>query len=55
MGNDPSVGLQTSPGHLQAWIHLSRAPLEPAVAAAATSRETVVVQPPPGVNFDDSL
>ena len=34
-GHDPCVVLQTSPGHLQAWIHLSRAPLEPAVATAA--------------------
>lgn len=34
-GHDPCVVLQTSPGHLQAWIHLSTAPLEPAVATAA--------------------
>ena len=26
---------QNSPGHLQGWIHLSRTPLEPAVATAA--------------------
>ena len=26
-GHDPCVVLQTSPGHLQAWIHLSTAPL----------------------------
>ena len=34
-GHDPCVVLQTSPGHLQAWIRLSLAPLEPAVATAA--------------------
>jgi hypothetical protein len=34
-GHDPCVVLQTSPGHLQAWIHLSTSPLEPSVASAA--------------------
>ena len=34
-GHDPCVVLQTSAGHLQAWIRLSTAPLEPAVATAA--------------------
>jgi hypothetical protein len=34
-GHDPCVVLQTSPGHLQAWIRLSVLPLEPAVATAA--------------------
>ena len=34
-GHDPCVVLQTSAGHLQAWIHLSTSPLEPAVATAA--------------------
>ena len=34
-GHDPCVVLQTSPGHLQAWIHLSTSPLEPSVATAA--------------------
>jgi len=34
-GHDPCVMLQTSPGRLQAWIRLSTAPLEPAVATAA--------------------
>ena len=34
-GHDPCVVLQTSPGHLQAWIHLSTSALEPAVATAA--------------------
>jgi hypothetical protein len=29
------VVLQTSPAHLQAWIRLSTAPLEPSVASAA--------------------
>jgi hypothetical protein len=34
-GHDPCVVLQTSPGHLQAWIRLSTAPLAPALATAA--------------------
>jgi hypothetical protein len=34
-GHDPCVVLQTSPGHLQAWIHLSTSALEPSVATAA--------------------
>ena len=34
-GHDPCVVLQTSPGHLQAWIRLSASPLEPALATAA--------------------
>jgi|SRR5579872_867260 len=34
-GHDACVVLQTSPGHLQAWVRLSTAPLEPAVATAA--------------------
>ncbi len=34
-GHDPCVVLQTSPGRLQAWVRLSAAPLEPAVATAA--------------------
>lgn len=34
-GHDPCVVLQTSLGHLQAWIRLSTSPLEPAVATAA--------------------
>jgi hypothetical protein len=34
-GHDPCVVLQTSPGHLQAWVRLSASPLEPAVASAA--------------------
>lgn len=34
-GHMPCVVVQTSPGHLQAWVHLSTAPLEPAVATAA--------------------
>jgi hypothetical protein len=33
-GHAPCVVLQTSPGHLQAWIRLSTSPLEPAVATA---------------------
>jgi hypothetical protein len=34
-GHDPCVVVQTSPGHLQAWIRLSTSPLESAVATAA--------------------
>lgn len=34
-GHDACVVVQTSPGHLQAWIHLSSSPLEPTVATAA--------------------
>ena len=34
-GHDPCVVLQTSPGHLQAWIRLSTSGLEPALATAA--------------------
>jgi hypothetical protein len=34
-GHDPCVVLQTSPGHLQAWIRISTSPLEPAVATTA--------------------
>lgn len=33
-GHEPCVVLQTSPGHLQAWIHVSTMPLEPAMATA---------------------
>jgi len=33
-GHEPCVVLQTSPGHLQAWIHVSTLPLQPAVATA---------------------
>jgi hypothetical protein len=35
-GHDPCVVVQSSPGHLQAWIHLSSSPLEPTVATAAS-------------------
>jgi hypothetical protein len=34
-GHDPCVVVQTSPGHLQAWVHLSTTPLEPTLATAA--------------------
>ena len=37
-GHDPCVVLQTSPGHLQAWVRLSTSPLEPSVATAAGKR-----------------
>jgi hypothetical protein len=33
-GHEPCVVLQTSPGHLQAWIRVSTFPLEPAAATA---------------------
>ena len=33
-GHDPCVVLQTSPGHLQAWIHVSASPLQPSIATA---------------------
>ena len=33
-GHEPCVVLRTSPGHLQAWIRVSRSPLEPAVATS---------------------
>ena len=31
-GHEPCVVLETSPGHLQAWVHVSTTPLQPAVA-----------------------
>jgi RepB DNA-primase from phage plasmid len=33
-GHEPCVVLQTSPGHLQAWVRVSVTPLEPVVATA---------------------
>jgi len=33
-GHQPCVVLQTSPGHLQAWVQVSPTPLEPATATA---------------------
>jgi len=33
-GHEPCVALQTSPGHLQAWVHVSSTPLPPAIATA---------------------
>ncbi len=33
-GHDPCVLLETSPGHLQAWIHVTASPLEPCIATA---------------------
>jgi hypothetical protein len=33
-GHEPCVVLQTSPGHLQAWIRVSGSPLKPAIASA---------------------
>jgi hypothetical protein len=37
-GLEPCVVVQTSPGHLQAWLHLSRCPLEPALATAVAKQ-----------------
>jgi hypothetical protein len=37
-GLEPCVVLHTSPGHLQAWLHLSRQSLEPALATAVARR-----------------
>ena len=37
-GLEPCVVLQTSPSHLQAWLHISRRPLEPALATAVARR-----------------
>ena len=34
-GHGPCVVLQTSPGNLQAWVHVSTLPIEPAVASYA--------------------
>jgi hypothetical protein len=34
-GHQPCVVLQTSPGHWQAWVHVSSTPLQPALATAA--------------------
>jgi hypothetical protein len=33
-GHEPCVVLQSSPGHWQAWVHVSSIPLEPALATA---------------------
>jgi hypothetical protein len=33
-GHEPCVVLQSSPGHWQAWVHVSSAPLEPSLATA---------------------
>lgn len=37
-GHQPCVVLQTSPGNLQAWVHVSAAPIEPAVASQIGQR-----------------
>lgn len=37
-GDDPCVVLQSSPGHLQAWVHVSPIPLQPAIATAIGRR-----------------
>jgi hypothetical protein len=33
-GHEPCVVLQTSPGHMQAWVHVSSTPLPPDIATA---------------------
>jgi hypothetical protein len=33
-GHEPCVALQTSPGRLQAWVHVSHTPLPPPLASA---------------------
>src|SRR5438105_7888830 len=37
-GLEPCVVVQTSPGHLQVWLHISRHPLQPALATAVAQR-----------------
>lgn len=37
-GLAPCVVVQTSPGHLQAWLHVSPCPLEPALATAVAKQ-----------------
>jgi hypothetical protein len=37
-GLEPCVVVQTSPGHRQAWLHISRRPLEPALATAVAKQ-----------------
>jgi hypothetical protein len=37
-GHEPCVVLQTSPGHLQAWIRVSASPLEPVIASAISKQ-----------------
>jgi hypothetical protein len=37
-GHAPCVVLETSPGHLQAWVRVSLSPLEPAVATAVSKQ-----------------
>src|SRR5258708_29431633 len=37
-GHEPCVVLQSSPGHLQAWIRVSTTPLEPALATAVSKQ-----------------
>jgi hypothetical protein len=37
-GHDPCLVIETSPGHLQAWIRVSHSPLEPFLATAVAKR-----------------
>src|SRR5881396_3702897 len=48
-GHDPCVVLQTSPGHLQAWIRLSASPLEPALASCWRLPMEAIAPAPTGV------
>ena len=41
-GHEPCVVLQTSPGHLQAWVQVSPTPLPPAVATAVGKQLALV-------------
>jgi DNA-binding transcriptional MerR regulator len=43
-GHEPCVVLQTSPGHLQAWVHVSSTPLPPALASVQHDRSSVLQQ-----------
>ena len=43
-GHDPCVVVQTSPGHLPAWIHLRSSPLEPALATAVMAVLVLTLQ-----------
>jgi hypothetical protein len=58
-GHEPCVVLQTSPGHLQAWIHISTLPLEPAMATRSASTWPVSMEEtwpaPIGVTWEDLL
>lgn len=46
-GHDPCVAIQTSSGHLQAWVRVSAAPLEPSLATAIARRLAYLYQGDP--------